>query len=197
MRELQRRLARQAMPLLIAFASTGLLAGAEPVQKVLASLVAPEYVRPPDEVLLERARESCKKRNWMDEYFGRNSCDFSEPGRKTLELHEQAVAAYRFYEREHLESKMDFISEAGAIGSALLAFALAIVVTRNLYRFVKENGMPSLPGKAGNFFKALASRKAERDFMRYKRLFDNGLLSEEEFEKKKRELKPKILQGSL
>lgn len=197
MRNFVRRLVLQALPLFVALMATAFLHDSVPTQRFLAMSLTPAFVAPSDEVLFERAVENCKEREWRALLLGRQACEFKDSKKIEQAISEEKRAARERYVWEQAGSKMDFIEEATEVVFGLLAFALTVVFVVNLYRLVKETGMPNLPERLKKLFETVSSRKAERDFMRCKRLFDNGLLSEEEFERKKRELKPKILQGGL
>lgn len=72
---------------------------------------------------------------------------------------------------------------------------LALLLSWNVYTTLKAHvNLKSILGRIfGSTISFASSRKAERDFMRFKRLFDNGLITEQEFNAKKKELKSKIL----
>lgn len=195
MRDLMRRILWQATPLLVVFFTTAYIADHYAAREAIAKRVAPTYVVPSEDVLLARAKKRCAEEQWARALYIDTDCEYKHPEKRKQAIGDEAQRVREAYYHAHIVPRMDFIEEASYAVATVLALLLGIVLLYNLYRHVKENGMPSVLVRLGSLFNALRSRKAEHDFMRYKRLFENGLLTEEEFERKKRELKPKILQG--
>lgn len=193
MRELMRRILWQATPLLVALWTVGFITQNWEAREAIATKIAPAYVAPGADLLLARAKKSCEDDDWRFRPYGRpDKCEFKSPEERKRAIDREASSAQAAYWGEQIKPRMEFIQEATFAGWVVFGLLLIIVLLYNLYRHIKENGMLA---NLGALLKAFRSRKAEHEFMRYKRLFENGLLSEEEFEGKKRELKPKVLHG--
>jgi hypothetical protein len=191
MRNLMRRIVWQATPLLVALFTMVFLAESRPIQEAVATRTTPAFVVPGEDVLFELAKKRCEERE-LGGFFRTDKCEYKDADKRKEAIDWEKWRAEVDYSNAHIRPKMEFIEDASYTGSAVLAFLLALVLLYNLYRYAKDNGVLD---KLSGLLKAFRSRKAEHEFMRYKRLFENGLLSEEEFERKKRELKPKVLHG--
>jgi hypothetical protein len=73
-------------------------------------------------------------------------------------------------------------------------FLLLVIILRNTYIYILKGQLGvDLFAAPRRLVISRRSKSAEKELLRYKNLFDNGLLSTEEFAEKKKELMPSIL----
>lgn len=173
--------------LLLCALALGVFAERELIHERVAYNFAPKHLLSEDDLQILQLRQACEGK-------GRSICAFymSSEGED--------------FEEEHIKPTMRLIAGASAVVCVILLVIAAAIFIRALYSWLatrvrvagmaaRVNTFDGLPGVA-NLGQRLRSWQAERKFLRYRRLYDSGLLSEAEFEAKKRELKPLIM-GSL
>lgn len=128
-------------------------------------------------------------------------------------IHRQAYALQRnhrqTYESEHIElvaEKLKIVAWA-AFGAAY--FALAWIALRLIYHWARSEGfamamkvvgsVATLAGTIGigGLIYGYQLRRSEKEFFRLKILYENGIISEDEFEITKRQLKKRLEKSRL
>lgn len=176
-----RDLVRKTGLLLVGLLALAIFQESEPLREGLARKLAPEFAYSSEDAMAKQQRDGCK-------------ADARRRGAFVICAIPLSKEAYE-YEREHIDSKADFFEEAAAFGMGLLAFGFFVRVLLNIHNILKGRFNVNLMNIPRSALRFIRSRKAELSFMRYKRLFDNGVISEAEFSAKKQELKARILEG--
>lgn len=186
-----RQAIRQTWLLLLVALFWGVFSVSTSVQKSLAYKMAPDYVFSAEDLRAKELERDCEARNRVS--MRRESCSPS-----------LSFEAWNF-EREHIEPAVKTMTELSqGVAVLLLVIAglrLAWLAGDTALACLRQKLPPGLGGRAaqgmqsaaGGLWPKIQSWRAERQFHRYHRLYQGGLLSEAEFEAKKRELKPKIL----
>ncbi len=151
------------------------------MESILARYLAPKPNYSSDEQLLSKCKEENKDSSII--YY---IC--SESAIRTM----GTVEALE-YNSEHIYPKEKLIEKIANILLGLSFFLLATKLILNLQKLLKGRINVKPLEFTRNFFNFFISRKAELELMRYKRLFENGIITETEFSEKKKELKPKII----
>lgn len=177
--------------LLLAALICGAFNEAKSLHEIIAYKVAPGYEYSAEDLRMKALERECEERN-----RARNAT--------TICWFPIGKEAYS-YEAEYIKPMLKMLNEAsGAVVSLLLAAAILRFAWHSVttaWALILRKLPPDLSGRAsqgahaaaGGIWGRIQARRAERQFLRYHRLYQGGLLSEAEFEAKKRELKPKIL----
>lgn len=96
------------------------------------------------------------------------------------------------HDEKYVQPTVRLLMDTLSVIAALLVIALIARFVVNSHLLLKGRLNVNLPEIFRGFFQFFSSRKAEMELMRYKRLFENGVITEEEFASKKRSLKSKI-----
>lgn len=189
-----------AIPFLVCIVF-GLLDLAPLRDRVASFFVRSEFVS--DEQAIAQSIENCKSSvrsqaiiEWRTRYYDpswnlENCENVKNKGQAIVEGRNNLIAHMR---QESLYGISNRIREFSNVVLAVTLALMLILILRNTHVYI-------LRGRYGiNLFdipripvSSLRSRAAEMELLRYKKLFDNGLISEEEFAEKKKKLKPAIL----
>lgn len=166
----------------------GAFSQAKSLHEIIAYKVAPGYEYSAEDLRMKSLERECEERN----------------GPATICWFPVGQEAYS-YEMKHIKPVLKLLNEASLVVASLLLGAAAlrfawlsvsaawVLVQRKLPPDLSGRASQGVHAAAGGIWGRIQARRAERQFLRYHRLYQGGLLSEAEFEAKKRELKPKIL----
>lgn len=177
--------------LLLASLIWGVFSEAKSLHETIAHKLAPAYEYSSEDLRAKEMERNCEERT---------------SARRAVTICWYPLSAEaRNYEEEHLEPVTQLLNEVGfgmavfLMGAAVLRFAWHSVTSawalflRKLPPELSARASQGFKSSAGGIWSRIQAKRAEREFLRYHRLYQGGLLSEAEFEAKKRELKPKIL----